>query len=70
MSEKEKYVATNVDDDSGGSNFSGKPSPEQLELVYQHLSKSLPRLFVESFDYNIYHQNIIFENRILGKRTV
>jgi len=50
--------------------FSGRPSPEQLEHVFNVLSKTLPRLFVQPLDYSIYHPEIIFENNIRGTRTV
>ena len=46
------------------------PNPEKLDRVYRILAEALPKLFVQSFDYNVYHPNIIFENNILGKRTV
>lgn len=56
--------------DNSDSNSDSKPSPEKLDHVLKELSETLPKLFIQSFDYNIYHPNIIFENNILGKRTV
>jgi hypothetical protein len=34
------------------------------------LSFQLPNLFVQPLDYTIYHQDLVFENNIRGKRTV
>ncbi|KAK7074412.1 hypothetical protein SK128_024189 [Halocaridina rubra] len=48
----------------------GKPSIEQLSHVYDVLAETLPKLFKEPINYRIYHQQIVFENRIRGKVTV
>lgn len=47
-----------------------KPSPEQLDKVYNVLRETLPNLFIQPLDYTIYHQDLVFENNIRGKRTV
>ncbi|KAG7159948.1 hypothetical protein Hamer_G017389, partial [Homarus americanus] len=49
---------------------SGKPSAEQLSHVFNKLAETLPKLFIQPLDYNIYSQDIVFENRIRGLTTV
>lgn len=49
---------------------SDKPSPEKLNHVHKVLADTLPKIFIQSLDYSIYHPNIIFENNILGKQSV
>ncbi|KAF5302492.1 hypothetical protein FQR65_LT08582 [Abscondita terminalis] len=49
---------------------SNKPSPEQLQKVYDVLADNLPKIFIQSLDYKIYNPNIVFENNIIGKRSV
>ncbi|KAF5305498.1 hypothetical protein FQA39_LY01589 [Lamprigera yunnana] len=56
---------TNMDN----SNFN-KPSPEMLDLVFKDLADSLPKLFTHGLNYKLYHPNLVFENNILGKRSV
>ncbi|XP_050098962.1 uncharacterized protein C6orf136 homolog [Anopheles aquasalis] len=51
-------------------NASQPPTEEQLHRVYQVLSQTLPKLFVQPLDYSIYNPNLIFENNIRGTRTV
>lgn len=56
---------------SGSSpNLEGKPDAEKLSFVFNKLAETLPRLFTQPLDYTIYAQNIVFENRIRGVRTV
>ncbi|XP_050694277.1 uncharacterized protein LOC126984582 [Eriocheir sinensis] len=55
---------------SGNMDASGRPNPEQLSFVFNKLAETLPKLFVQPLDYTIYAQNIVFENRIRGVRTV
>lgn len=47
-----------------------KPSPEQLDKVYNVLRVTLPNLFIQPLDYTIYHQDLVFENNIRGTRSV
>ncbi|XP_044761681.1 uncharacterized protein C6orf136 homolog [Coccinella septempunctata] len=47
-----------------------KPTPENLNKVFENLSRSLPKLFVQSMDYSIYHPELIYENNIRGTKTV
>ncbi|XP_022919688.2 uncharacterized protein C6orf136 [Onthophagus taurus] len=47
-----------------------KPNPEKLENIYNVLSESLPKLFIQPMDYSIYSPELIFENNIRGTRTV
>ncbi|KAF2894001.1 hypothetical protein ILUMI_12171 [Ignelater luminosus] len=47
-----------------------RPSSEKLDHVYRKLADTLPKLFVQSLDYSIYHPNIVLENNIQGKRSV
>lgn len=51
-------------------NLSNRPSPEKLGHVYNILADNLPKLFIQPFDYTIYHNNIIFEDHIRNVRTV
>jgi len=55
---------------AGSSLPDDKPNAEKLNHVFNVLSDTLPKLFIQSLDYSIYHPNIVFENNILGKRTV
>lgn len=54
---------------SGGPN-SGLPDPGDLHKVYERLSNTLPKLFVQPMDYSIYHPNLIFQDNIRGRQTV
>ncbi|KAF0287227.1 uncharacterized protein FJT64_001485 [Amphibalanus amphitrite] len=47
-----------------------RPSADQLRAVEANLLKNLPRLFVMTQDFSIYHQNLVFDNRIRGTKTV
>lgn len=49
---------------------SERPSPEQLQRVFNILAESLPKLFTQAMDYSIYDLNVVFENNIRGTRTV
>ncbi|XP_025830268.1 uncharacterized protein C6orf136 homolog isoform X2 [Agrilus planipennis] len=49
---------------------SDKKDPEKLRRVFLTLSDNLPKLFIQTMDYNIYHENMIFENNITGRKTV
>nr|XP_045598649.1 uncharacterized protein LOC123758369 [Procambarus clarkii] len=49
---------------------SGKPSPAHLSHVFDKLAETLPKLFLQPLDYTIYSQNIVFDNRIRGVKTV
>ncbi|CAL4079083.1 unnamed protein product, partial [Meganyctiphanes norvegica] len=51
-------------------NPTGKPNAEQLSKVLDSLSEYLPKLFLQPMDYTIYSQDLVFENRIRGTRTV
>lgn len=48
----------------------GLPSPSQLQHVFDVLSTTLPKLFIQPMNYQIYSPDIVFENRIRGTRTV
>nr|CAG4637184.1 EOG090X09QP [Ceriodaphnia reticulata]SVE73063.1 EOG090X09QP [Ceriodaphnia reticulata] len=48
----------------------GSPSLSQLQNVFDVLSSTLPKIFIQPMDYRIYSQDIVFENRIRGTRTV
>lgn len=43
---------------------------EGLQKVFDTLSSTLPKLFIQPLDYSIYSPNLIFENNIRGTRTV
>nr|CAG4649508.1 EOG090X09QP [Scapholeberis mucronata]SVE93744.1 EOG090X09QP [Scapholeberis mucronata] len=71
--EKELLLSTGGDIERGtqkSSNHQGLPTPSQLQKVSDVLTISLPRLFVKPMDYTIYSQDIVFDNRIRGVRTV
>lgn len=57
---------TNLDD----SRKSGGPDAGDLHKIFEKLSNSLPKLFIQPMDYSIYSPNLIFENNIRGTRTV
>nr|CAG4648764.1 EOG090X09QP [Polyphemus pediculus] len=50
-------------------NLQGLPSPSQLQHVFDVLSSTLPKLFIQPLDYKIYSPDIVFENRIRGIQT-
>nr|SVE90008.1 EOG090X09QP [Daphnia sinensis] len=47
----------------------GLPSPSQLQHVFDVLSTTLPKLFIQPMNYQIYSPDVVFENRIRGTRT-
>ncbi|XP_066260839.1 uncharacterized protein C6orf136 homolog [Euwallacea similis] len=47
----------------------GRLPPEKLLHVYQVLSESLPKIFVQPMDYSVYSKNIVFEDNIRNIRT-
>nr|SVE77125.1 EOG090X09QP [Daphnia lumholtzi]SVE77729.1 EOG090X09QP [Daphnia lumholtzi]SVE78357.1 EOG090X09QP [Daphnia lumholtzi] len=47
----------------------GLPSPRQLQHVFDVLSTTLPKLFIQPMNYQIYSPDVVFENRIRGTRT-
>ncbi|XP_045463078.1 uncharacterized protein LOC123672794 [Harmonia axyridis] len=47
-----------------------KPKPEDLNKIFEVLSRTLPKLFIEPLDYSIYHPDLIYENNIRGTKTV
>ncbi|XP_028132855.2 uncharacterized protein C6orf136 homolog isoform X1 [Diabrotica virgifera virgifera] len=49
---------------------SNKPSLEKLTHVYDVLAETLPKIFIHSLDYKIYHKDIVFEDNIRNIRTV
>nr|CAG4645664.1 EOG090X09QP [Lynceus sp. MCZ IZ 141354] len=48
----------------------GLPNQSQLDVIFKHLSESLPRIFVDTLDYRLYSQDVVFENNITNIRTV
>ncbi|CAH0558838.1 unnamed protein product [Brassicogethes aeneus] len=46
-----------------------KPPTEKLEHVYNTLSDTLPKLFIQPMDYTIYHPDVVFEDRIRNITT-
>lgn len=51
-------------------NISNRPTPEKLAHVYNVLADNLPKIFLQSLDYSIYHDNIVFEDHLRNVRTV
>lgn len=65
-----RYYSQDSDSPSSkGTQNDHQPSEEQLHRVYNVLSQTLPKLFVQPLDYSIYNPNLIFENNIRGTRT-
>ncbi|XP_037028864.1 uncharacterized protein C6orf136 homolog [Bradysia coprophila] len=52
------------------SNDKKQKGNEQLQIVFNVLSSTLPNLFVKPLDYSIFHTNLVVENNIRGTRTV
>lgn len=48
----------------------GLPTPAQLQHVFDVLSTTLPKLFIQPMDYTIYSPDVVFDNRIRGTHTV
>ena len=48
----------------------GRPSVEQIEIIREVLENTLPNFFRKPLNYNIYNQNVIFENNIWQKKTI
>jgi len=46
----------------------GRPTAEQLDRVYNVLADSLPRIFIKTLDYTIYHKDVVLEDNIRGIR--
>ncbi|KAK2582441.1 hypothetical protein KPH14_004751 [Odynerus spinipes] len=66
------YGVINVQEDSDKQSApkdEDRPSREQLEHVFQCLSRDLPRFFIQSLDYSIYSPDIILINNIKGTTT-
>ncbi|XP_043491959.1 uncharacterized protein LOC122517566 [Polistes fuscatus] len=61
--------AQEVNDKQSIQNREGRPSKEQLELVFTSLRNDLPNFFVKTLDYTIYSENLIFINNIKGLET-
>lgn len=74
LSRDEKLLSSLNSNSSNSSpandQYHGLPSPSQLQNVFDVLSKTLPRLFIQPMDYTVYSPDIVFENRIRGTRTV
>lgn len=51
------------------SSSDGHKQTDGLHKVYDVLSDTLPKLFIQPMDYSIYSPSLIFENNIRGKRT-
>ncbi|KAK8737097.1 hypothetical protein OTU49_004800 [Cherax quadricarinatus] len=74
VSEGESSMQCHVSSGQSGATHkadpTGKPSAEHLTHVFDVLAETLPRLFIQPLNYTIYSQNIVFENRIRGVKTV
>ncbi|XP_064617019.1 uncharacterized protein LOC135481018 [Liolophura sinensis] len=44
----------------------GGPSNEQLGQFRDHITRAMPRFFVERHNYHVYHKDIVFENNYWG----
>lgn len=47
----------------------GKPTDEQLELMYLKLCDTLPKFFTHIHNYALYHPQLVFQNNIRGVTT-
>ncbi|XP_037094612.1 uncharacterized protein C6orf136 homolog, partial [Pollicipes pollicipes] len=47
-----------------------RPNPDQLRAVEANLLQNLPRIFVMTQDFSIYHKDLVFDNRIRGTKSV
>lgn len=45
-------------------------NPANLGKIYDVLSNTLPKLFIQPLDYSIYSPKLIFENNIRGTSSV
>lgn len=45
-------------------------NPANLGKIYDVLSNTLPKLFIQPLDYSIYSPKLLFENNIRGTSTV
>lgn len=55
---------------SDPSSNSGLPSEEDLTRVFEQIKHDLPKIYTDALDYRIYHKDVVFDNNIIGKRTV
>lgn len=62
-------TSDSTSDSSSQKSSKSSPSPEQIDFIYKKLSEALPKLFIQSMDYSIYHPDVIFEDNIRNKRT-
>ncbi|XP_065075112.1 uncharacterized protein C6orf136 homolog [Ochlerotatus camptorhynchus] len=66
----DRFQATSSDrNESTPAGSGNQSSEEQLHRVFEVLSNTLPKLFIQPLDYSIYNPNLIFENNIRGMRT-
>ncbi|XP_013781477.1 uncharacterized protein LOC106465791 isoform X2 [Limulus polyphemus] len=67
--ERQAVLCANVSKTNEPPHPVGKPTEDQLQKIHLVLANTLPNFFIQSQDYTIYHQNVIFENNIQGKIT-
>lgn len=65
------FSVTNSDFDSAKVQRSeNDQNPANLGKIYDVLSNTLPKLFIQPLDYSIYSPNLLFENNIRGTNSV
>ncbi|XP_011304356.1 uncharacterized protein C6orf136 homolog [Fopius arisanus] len=68
-SPKESVVTQNYDktsDDRKNDEKTKGPSQQQLQTINEALERDLPKIFVSSIDYRIYHRDLEFINNLKG----
>ncbi|XP_070532229.1 uncharacterized protein [Ptychodera flava] len=61
-----KLQAQPADEDN---NNLGKPSKEQLAIMYHKLCDEMPKFYIKPHDFSIYSDNVEFNNQFLGLKT-
>ncbi|XP_077987123.1 uncharacterized protein LOC144441425 [Glandiceps talaboti] len=51
------------------NNNLSRPSKEQLEIMYHKLCDEIPKFYMKPHDFTIYHDDVEFNNQILGLKT-
>lgn len=65
------FLVNNTDFDSAKEQRSDHDqNPANLSKIYDVLSNTLPKLFIQPLDYSIYSPKLIFENNIRGTSSV
>ncbi|CAH0389906.1 unnamed protein product [Bemisia tabaci] len=67
----DKKSGASAGSSSAGDKQSGRPSEEQLDKAYKYLSEILPKIMVQTVNYELIDRNVIIEDHLKTyKRTV